>query len=99
MVTPPINNSGRRDRWFGEMSFLFAAVGGFVNVTTLFTMGFGYFLLLLWYLAELVLIAALWAIGGRARQAGTGLAVTFVSVLAIVLVLMAATWIRQHLLR
>ncbi|GAB0102534.1 hypothetical protein JMUB6875_15020 [Nocardia sp. JMUB6875] len=99
MVTPPVDDTERRGGWFGEMSFLFAGVGGFVNVTTLFTMAFGYFLLLLWYLAELVLIAILWAIGGRARQAGTGLAVTFVSVLAIALALMAATWFRDHLLR
>ncbi|WP_297628210.1 hypothetical protein [Nocardia sp.] len=92
-------NLRTRGPWFGRASFISAAVGGFLNVTSLFTLGFAYFFLALFFLIELIVIAALCLAGGRSRQIGTGLAITFLSALTLIVLMLCLTWVRENLLR
>ncbi|GAB4587608.1 hypothetical protein Ntsu_54400 [Nocardia sp. IFM 10818] len=79
-----------RGPWFGRQSFMWAAVGGFVNVVLPITLHlfFLFFLFLgpLLYAVELLVVAVLWAIGGRARQAGTGIAISTAGALVTLVV-------------
>ncbi|WP_330182146.1 hypothetical protein OHB26_38460 [Nocardia sp. NBC_01503] len=84
---------------FGRASFISAAIGGFLNVTSLFSLGFAYFFLGLFFLVELAVIAVLYGTGGRARQVGVGLAVTFLSTLAIIVLMLCTVWLRDHWIR
>ncbi|MFF2557383.1 hypothetical protein ACFVUS_40725 [Nocardia sp. NPDC058058] len=88
-----------REPRFGRTSFVSAAIGGFLNVTSLFTLNFAYFFLVLFFLVELVIIAVLHRIGGRARQVGVGLAVTLLSALAVIVLMLCTVWLRDHWLR
>ncbi|MFB7724428.1 hypothetical protein [Nocardia sp. NPDC056100] len=83
---------------FGRASFVSAAIGGFLNVTSLFTLGFANFFLVLFFLVELLVVAVLYGIGGRPRQVAVGLAVTFLSALAFIGLLLGTVWFREHLL-
>ncbi|MGV9675275.1 hypothetical protein ACWDSJ_08345 [Nocardia sp. NPDC003482] len=49
------------------------------------------------YLAETVLAAVLCALGGRAREIGTGLAVAVVTTMALFATALAATFLAEHL--
>ncbi|MFD0000246.1 hypothetical protein [Nocardia sp. NPDC127526] len=75
-----------RGPWFGRQSFTWAAVGGFVNVVVPITLHlfFLFFVFLgpFLYAVELLVVVVLWAIGGRARQAGTGIAISIAGALA-----------------
>ncbi|UFS99578.1 hypothetical protein [Nocardia huaxiensis] len=70
-----------RGPWFGEISFLGAAVGICVNVLVTLLVPLLIVFVVALYLIELLAVPVLWAVGGQARQVGTGIAVSLLAAL------------------
>ncbi len=64
--------------WFGPMSFRSAAVGLTINVVTPFLNGYLFIILFPLYGIELIAATILCAVGGRARQSGSGIIVALI---------------------
>ncbi|MGQ4596747.1 hypothetical protein [Nocardia sp. R6R-6] len=75
--------------WLGEPSFIAAAIGMFVNTVLLLVYPAYYVFYVFVLPVELILVIILALCGGRARQAGVGLVLSWVGSLASLIVCMS----------